>query len=241
MINIHFFIVFFLVHTKEQIECCDSQGTTLAPRHKHAFCLPITVPDDDPIYSNFSITCLPYVRSSLGFRPGCTLGANEQINQATHFLDGSQIYGSTEEKAMTLRTMKDGRLKTRNDSLTFAKCKDHLTCWMESGDDRVNSNPHLTLLHTIFVREHNRIANIFQSMNEDWDDEKLYQEARRVVIAEIQHITFQEWLPTVVGQESADSINSLNFDGADTDPKIGNAFANSAMRFFMDMLDNEIK
>lgn len=69
------------------------------------------------------------------------------------------------------------------------------------GDSRINQTPTLALLHTLLLREHNRVAGILGSMNPLWSDEKIYQEARRIVVAEIQHITYQEWLPLNFGKE----------------------------------------
>lgn len=66
-----------------------------------------------------------------------------------------------------------------------------LTCFLSLGDTRANVVPVLTSYHTIFVREHNRIATYLGTINTDWSDEKIFQETRKIVAAEIQHITFK--------------------------------------------------
>jgi len=67
------------------------------------------------------------------------------------------------------------------------------------GDSRVNEQPLLTALHTVWVREHNRLAAALHQMNPQWDDERLFQEARKITIAEYQHITYNEWSPVLLG------------------------------------------
>ncbi|XP_076315024.1 chorion peroxidase-like [Tachypleus tridentatus] len=83
------------------------------------------------------------------------------------------------------------------------------------GDRRLNEHPSLTALHAIFMREHNRIARELRRINPCWNDERLFQEAvyqckqpdfyyylyffRRIVIAEVQMITYNEFLSLVVG------------------------------------------
>lgn len=54
-------------------------------------------------------------------------------------------------------------------------------------------------MHILWFREHNRLAETLQRLNPHWSDEKIFQEARRITIAEFQHITYNEWLPNVLG------------------------------------------
>ena len=54
------------------------------------------------------------------------------------------------------------------------------------GDSRANEQPGLTVYHTVWVREHNRVAKELKYLNPHWNDERLYQEARKILIAEMQ-------------------------------------------------------
>jgi peroxidase len=54
------------------------------------------------------------------------------------------------------------------------------------GDSRSNEHPGLTAYHTVWLREHNRLAAELKYLNPHWNDEKLYQEARKILIAEMQ-------------------------------------------------------
>lgn len=64
----------------------------------------------------------------------------------------------------------------------------------------MNEQIGLTAMHTIWLREHNRIANELKELNSHWDGETLYQEARKIVGAEMQHITYTHWLPNILGE-----------------------------------------
>ena len=67
------------------------------------------------------------------------------------------------------------------------------------GDTRSNENLGLTSLHTIFLRLHNQIARFLSEENSFWSDDIVYHETRRIVIAILQHIVYQEFLPLLVG------------------------------------------
>ncbi|CAB0031277.1 unnamed protein product [Trichogramma brassicae] len=68
------------------------------------------------------------------------------------------------------------------------------------GEIRVNEQLVLTCMHTLMAREHNHLARGLALVNPHWDDETLFQEARRIVIAQIQHITYNEFLPILLGR-----------------------------------------
>lgn len=174
------------------------------------------------------------------------------MNQATHYIDASQVYGSTVRKAATLRTFIDGQMDvTRKNSKIYLPISARPTddcqsddenspCFL-SGDSRVNTHPQLTAMHTIWLREHNRIAKALSEMNEQWDDETLYQEARKIVIAEVQHITYDEWIPEVLGKRYFNKIQSYHEYNENVNPSVSNSFATAALRVLNSLMDGKLK
>ncbi|CAH2234436.1 jg6113 [Pararge aegeria aegeria] len=191
------------------IQCCLGDGRDVLPQSMlNDKCIPICVAEDDPFYRQHGVRCLNFVRSVTAPREDCSLGHAEQMNTVTSFLDGSPLYSSDPKLAAKLRTKCGGRLKEetrKNCKGGFLPSVDDKSavcdlrnssepCYL-AGDNRINQTPMLAALHTLLLREHNRVADILSGLNPLWSDEKLYQEARKIVIAEIQHITYQEWLP----------------------------------------------
>ena len=83
-------------------------------------------------------------------------------------------------------------------------------------------------MHTIFVREHNRIVKEFGNINTNWDGERKYQEARKIVGAILQKITYEDFLPLILGPNS---LKPYNYYQPNVNPGIFNSFATAAFRF----------
>ncbi|XP_017874355.1 PREDICTED: chorion peroxidase [Drosophila arizonae] len=230
------------------VQCCSPDGRSILPPEKsHFACLPIPVSANDEFYSAFGVRCLNLVRLSLVPSADCQLSYGKQRNKVTHFLDASPIYGSSEESARELRTFRGGRLQMFND---FGRdmlplTRDKSACGSEepgstcfkSGDGRTNQIISLITLHIVFAREHNRIASILAKLNPSASDEWLYQETRRIVIAEIQHITYNEFLPALIGPQQVKRFRLIprqkgysNEYNIDVNPAITNEFSGAAFR-----------
>jgi hypothetical protein len=108
------------------------------------------------------------------------------------------------------------------------ECLGGHNCFL-AGDVRVNEQLGLLTMHTIWMREHNRIADELARLNTRWDSETVFQVARQIVGAELQKITFQDYLPLLLG-EGMELISKFSYD-ANTNPGIPNAFATAAFRF----------
>ena len=95
------------------IQCCNPDGG--APISKlvlHPECFPIEIPENDPFFSKHGQRCMNFVRSMPAPQLSCTFGYGEQMNQITHFLDSSNVYGSDLEDEKKLREFKGGLLMT---------------------------------------------------------------------------------------------------------------------------------
>ncbi len=106
-----------------------------------------------------------------------------------------------------------------------------------AGDVRANEQVCLTAMHTLFAREHNRIADRLALFFPHWNDERLYQQARRRVVGIIQSITYNEFLPAILGENALapyQGYNPLWY------PNITNTFANAGYRFGHSMLPPEV-
>ena len=215
--------------------------------------LAIDVPTGDPWFDPTSSgdAVIPLSRSAYDADTG-TDSPREQVNSISAYIDGSQIYGTDTERSAALREFVGGRLKTSTGDLlpyntdglpngTIGLVPDEEM--FLAGDIRANENPELLALHTLFVREHNRIADEAAVRHPDWNDEQLFQHARRIVVAELQAITFNEFLPALFGEHSAASTKVQIYAGysSNVNAGISNEFATAAYRFGHSMLGDDIE
>nr|XP_021326443.1 eosinophil peroxidase [Danio rerio] len=102
----------------------------------------------------------------------------------------------------------------------------------QAGDSRANEHLGMIALHTLFLREHNRLAKELHRINPHWSPDTLYQEARKILGAVHQILTWDHYLPHVLGR-SANQILMPAYKGYDpaADPSISNIFSTAAFRF----------
>ena len=209
--------------------------------------VPIPVPYDDPVFT----TPIKFNRSA-GREGTGEYDPRQQSNNITAWIDGSGVYGSDRERADWLRTFHGGKLKMSKGGLlpynTIDGEKDspvdphapemanehRLPKVFVAGDERANEQPGLTSLHTLFVREHNRLCDEFLKLGYT-NDEDNYQTARALVAAYIQAITYNEYLPAL--GIKLDPYYGYN---PGVRPDIMNIFATAAFRYGHSNVEDEI-
>ncbi|KAH6922552.1 hypothetical protein HPB50_015529 [Hyalomma asiaticum] len=106
-----------------------------------------------------------------------------------------------------------------------------------SGDVRTNQHPGILSLQTLWVREHNRIARKLACINPHWDDQQVFQVARRIQEGRYQHIVFSEWLPWQLGPKVMEEYDLRVSDTGRTsyddtlDATLSNEFSSAHFRY----------
>ena len=170
-------------------------------------------------------------------------GVRQQVNANTHWIDASQVYGSDTARAQELRTLDGtGHLKVSTGNFLpfnvngFPNQPDTSSTFFLGGDVRVNENSPLTALQTLFMREHNFQADGFKSREPTLDDDGLYFRARAVVCAEIQEITYRDFVPGLIVAPLTPYVGY----NENVDPRIANVFSAAAFRFGHSLLTSTV-
>src|SRR5262245_8892024 len=167
------------------------------------------------------------------------------------------VYGSSDAVASALRTHVGGLLKTSPGNLLPFNNTDYFTPeelaalrmgndthavadseLFAAGDIRANENIELTSLHTLFVREHNRLAGLIAAANPGASDDFIYDRARAIVGAEIQIITYNQWVPTLLGPGALSAYAGYQ---AGVNPGIANEFSAALFRLGHSMLGDDVE
>lgn len=170
----------------------------------------------------------------------------EQENEITSWIDGSMIYGSDDARNAALRETGTPFLKTSAGNLlpfnvdgltnTNGFVADPTALFL-AGDIRANEQLGLTVMHTLFMREHNRIAQSILDNKPGIEVDAAYERTRRRVIGKIQVITYDEWLPVLLGGNAIPAY--AGYDDT-VNPTIFNEFSVAAFRLGHSMLNEQL-
>ncbi|KAG7279200.1 hypothetical protein CRUP_024401, partial [Coryphaenoides rupestris] len=204
-------------------------------------------------------SCMPFFRSSRACIAKFGLAdihifQRQQMNIISSFIDASVVYGHTSELQSLLCdfTSLSGRLAINGrfrdgegrsylppvDATPSACSQDprapqgeRVECFA-AGDSRVNEGLSLIVLHTLWLREHNRVADALKVLNSHWSKETVYQETRKIIGALHQIITMRDYIPKIIGQDSFDRYIGpyIAYDPT-VNPSASNVFATAAFRF----------
>lgn len=218
-----------------------------SPIENFSIAVPVGDPQFDPFASGTATIGLDRSQYSTDYFTSeghFTDGIRQQINAITAFIDGSVVYGSDYLRANELRTFSGGRLKTSAGNLLpfnvngFANAGGSSSSLFLAGDVRANENIALSSMHTIWVREHNRIVDQLSAQNPSLSDQELYDQGRSIVAAEIQAITYNEFLPALLGPNAPTAY--AGYDST-VDPGVTNEFSTAAYRFGHSLLSPQLQ
>uniref|UniRef100_A0A1A9Z7D9 Peroxidase n=1 Tax=Glossina pallidipes TaxID=7398 RepID=A0A1A9Z7D9_GLOPL len=248
---------------KHPTRCCTDDGLLISNDLLPSTCFAILVPPNDPAFSQVGIQCLNFVRTLTDLDANCPDRQQqaEQLTTVTSYMDLSLVYGSSIQQNSQIREFRGGRMivEERNGAEWLPSSQnvtgdcdaiDLTEVCYRAGDIRVNQNPGLAMLHTILLREHNRIADGLAKLNPHWDDRTLFQEARKINIAEYEHISYYEWLPIFLGYEnmlknrliySAPKTTHINDYDPSIDPSVLNGHATAAFRYFHSQIEGRLE
>ena len=219
---------------------------------------PIGVPSGDKMFDPFNTgqMIIPMMRNIFDPATGTSPdNPRRHPNIITAFIDGSNVYGSDKERADWLRSFEGGKLRVSAGNMLpyntvtgeYEAEVDEAAPHMDdavgvadklfvAGDARANENILLLAFHTVFVREHNRLAEELAEKNPNWTDEELYQHARKINGGFIQSIVYNEFLPAM-------GIHLADYEGYNSgvNPQLSNIFTAAAFRVGHTLLNGNLQ
>ena len=207
----------------------------------------IPVPAGDPFFDPFDTgtQVIAFNRSVFDTSTGTGIdNPRQQINEITACIDASNVYGSDIERAIALRANDGtGKLSTSAGDLLpfntegFPNAGGDDPSLFLAGDIRSNEQVGLTSMHTLFVREHNRYVEELAEGSPGLSGDELYERGRRFVGALMQAITYNEFLPELLGEGAISPYTGYN---PNVNASITNIFSTAAYRLGHSMLSPEL-
>jgi peroxidase len=173
-----------------------------------------------------------------------TSNPRQQLNEISGWIDASNVYGSDDERAAALpafggngylMTSEGGLLPYNIDGLSNAGGVSEQM--FLAGDVRANEQVALTAMHTLFVREHNRLIDGLLLQNPSISGKHAYQRARETVGAQMQVITYREFLPLLLGGNALPPYGGYQ---PQIDASITNSFSTAAYRLGHSLLSTQL-
>ena len=206
---------------------------------------PIPIPVGDPFFDPDAsgAVFLPFNRSLYDHTTG-DVDPREQINEITHWIDASNVYGSDDERARALRAndgtgmllVSDGNLLPFNEA-GLPNAGGSSPELFLAGDARANEQVGLIVMHALFVREHNRLAEEIAERDSRLSGDDIYQQARQIVAAQMQVITYEEFLPALLGPRPLERYERYE---PNVDSRVSNLFSTAVFRLGHSMLSETL-
>ena len=166
------------------------------------------------------------------------MGLTEITLSVTH----ASRYGSNDETSILLRSGIDGKLLANQNTSSYDReMLPEIEGVLTAGDVRALEMPGLATMHTLFLREHNRLASEIKDASGNLNDEEIFQIARKILIAEMQNVIYDEYLPVVLGEQAMRKYDlelpkkhkDFSKYKSSVDPSITNSFATAAYRYLL--------
>lgn len=202
----------------------------------------IPVPPDDEIFHQINGNGSKFIGFSRS-QPVTLYGRRTALNLLSSYIDLSAVYGNDVGRANALRTFQNGKLKVSSGNLMpkndlgLANAPSSSKEYYIAGDFRANEHPGLATIHTIWLREHNKICDTLKAAFPRWGDERLYQMARKINGANFQRIVYEEFYPSVTGR----GVGRYYGYNENTDATISILFTTAAYRLGHSMVGPDVK
>ncbi|CAG0922333.1 unnamed protein product [Notodromas monacha] len=229
------------VQAADKSHCCEGENDR--------DCLPLSISKKDYFYGKHYVNCLEFKRSCPVILEGCRMGRREQTNAVTPVLDLSLSYGSSYAEENALRNYARDTCHLPEYTDKCSACEPF--CYgpnclpfgapphcFSSGDNlRMMQEPSLFAFQVVKSKAHNRLATDLRYMNPHWNCEKVFQEAKKILIGLYNHIIISEYLPALLAPSTLDKygLRPARLYRYDYDPYVNpgvwNPFGQAAFRF----------